>query len=199
MVSTGRPGHGLVGYGISMYKPLCAYACRDVLSSSMLNCSEPMDMSMGMGMEMGSETSPDCYATDEAFLETLAYCMSTHCQDVGVWDLESYWNMNAAGRLQKQPVPKATYQQTVADMSAEPTDTLVVGEDLNRTMIISDEDYEGSYNAQKVFEEMEDSHSRYGCVSAQPLSFANSQLKTLSCVALSYLSVEARYRSPSRF
>lgn len=168
MVSTGRPGHGLIGYGISMYKPLCAYTCRDVLSTSMLNCSEHMDMSEGMDMEMdmGSATSPECYATDDAFLETLAYCMSTHCQNVPVWDLEKYWNMNIAGTQPKQPVPKATYQQTLANMTTEPTDTLVVGEDLNKTMIVSEEGYQSSYNAQSVFEEMEDHHETYGCVLA---------------------------------
>ncbi|MCJ1265028.1 hypothetical protein MMC22_004903 [Lobaria immixta] len=178
--STGRPGHGLIGYGISMYHPLCAFACRDVLSSSILNCSEPMDMSemgMDMGMDMGSDTSPECYATDSIFLETLAYCMSTHCQDVAVWALEKYWNMNVAGNQLHQPIPKATYQQTLANMTTEPTDTLVMGESLNKTMIVPYEDYEASYNAQGVFEEMEENHEKYGIVllvtgSAIPIAFS---------------------------
>ena len=91
--------------------------------------------------------------------------MSKHCQGVAVWNLEKYWNMNVAGMLQNQPVPKATYQQTVAKMIMEPSDTLVVGEELNRTMIVSDEDYQGSYNAHDAFEEMEGHHETYGCVS----------------------------------
>ncbi|KAL8733938.1 MAG: hypothetical protein Q9181_003389 [Wetmoreana brouardii] len=175
MVSTGRPGHGLVGYGISMYNPQCAYACRDVLSTSMLNCSEPMDMSGGMGMMdmgMGAETSPECYATDDAFLSTLAYCMATHCQKVAVWKLERYWNRNVAGTQPNQPIPKATYQQTVANITTKPTDTLVAGEDLNKTMIVSDEDHQASYNAQSVFEEMERNHETYGCVSTWSLKVA---------------------------
>lgn len=125
-------------------------------------------MSGDMGMEMGmdSETSPECYATDDAFLETLAYCMSIRCNDVPAWNLEKYWNMNVAGRLRQQPDPKATYQQTLASLTKKPTDTLVATEDLNRTMLVSDDDYEGSYNAQDVFEKMEDRHSTYGYVSA---------------------------------
>ncbi|KAL8912566.1 MAG: hypothetical protein Q9171_002430 [Xanthocarpia ochracea] len=134
----------------------------------MLNCSEQMHMHghmvMKREMDMGIETSPECYASDHAFLHTLAYCMSTHCQDVAVWDLEEYWNMNVAGRHSNQPVPKATYQETLADVITKPNDTLVVGEELNHTMIISDEDYRGSYNAQRMFEKMEGSNERYGIV-----------------------------------
>ena len=82
MVSTGRDGHGLIGYGISMFEPLCAFACRDILSTNMLNYTETEDMSFGLSMEMASETSLECHATDDAFLETLACCMSTLCQDM---------------------------------------------------------------------------------------------------------------------
>ncbi|KAL8812217.1 MAG: hypothetical protein Q9223_001540 [Gallowayella weberi] len=168
MVSSGRDGHGLIGYGISMYNPLCAYSCRAVLSSSTLNCSEHAHMHEGMvmrRMDMGSEvvTSPDCYAADDAFLDTLAYCISTHCDDVPVWDLEKYWSMNVAGTQPGQPLPKATYQQTLAGIATNPTDTLVAGKDLTHAMIISDEDYQENYNAQAIFEIMEDTHERYGC------------------------------------
>lgn len=48
--------HGVVGYGISMYKPVCCYACHDSLSSLYLNCTTFMAMdeqdSHGMGMDM---------------------------------------------------------------------------------------------------------------------------------------------------
>ena len=168
-VSTGRDGHGLIGYGISMYNPLCAYTCRDILSTSKLECSEETDMThMHGGMlrkratHMAIETPPECYASDNNFLRTLAYCMSTHCQGVAVWDLEKYWTLNVAGKQPDQPVPKATYQQTLARVPAAPIDTLVIGEDLNRTMLVSAEDYQASYNAQDVFERMEINHERYG-------------------------------------
>ncbi|KAI4268974.1 MAG: hypothetical protein L6R35_006714 [Caloplaca aegaea] len=165
-VTTGRDGHGLIGYGISMYKPLCAYVCRDLLSTSMLNCSETMDMSGGMSMHMhgAGETSPDCYATDDAFLGTLAYCMSTHCQGTAIYELERYWSLNVAGRQPEQPLPKASYQETLAGITLEPMETLVVGEELNQTMLVSEEDYEMSHNAQAIFEKMEVNHETYGIV-----------------------------------
>ena len=196
MVSTGRPGHGLIGYGISMYNPLCAFSCRDVLSSSMLNCSESVSMS-SMGIDMGSDTSPDCYATDDAFLESLAYCLSTHCQDVSVWVLEKYWVMNVAGTSINQPMPKATYQQTIANMTTKPTDTLVIGEDLNKTMIVSYEDYEKSYNAQSAFERMEIKHETYGYVMPRFPRLASRADWSLPCVASCCLSVDPLYQLPS--
>ena len=119
-------------------------------------------MAGGMGMDMGGATSPECYATDHAFLETLAYCMSVHCQDVAVWDLEKYWNLNAAGTQSNQPTPKATYQQTLANMTRKPTDMVVTGGELSETTIVSADDYKASYNAQDVFEKMEDNHETYG-------------------------------------
>ena len=160
MTSVGHPGHGLIGYGISMYNPLCAFTCRDVLSSSKLNCSEHMHGS-GTEIDMDSATSPECYATDDTFLETLAYCMSTRCPDVAIWDLERYWSMNVAGTQLRQPLPKASYQRTLADISTEPTATLVVGEELNETMIVSHQDYEASYNAHGVFEKVEVNHETW--------------------------------------
>ncbi|CAL8577141.1 hypothetical protein XPA_002986 [Xanthoria parietina] len=167
-VTTGRDGHGLIGYGISMYNPLCAYTCRDVLSTSMLACSEHTDMHMPMlkkrEMHMDIETSPECYASDDSFLRTLAYCMSTHCSDVAMWSLEKYWNLNVAGRQPSQPIPKTTYQQTLANIATEPSDQLVLGEDLNHTMLVSDDDYQASYNAQAMFEKMEDNHEKYAIV-----------------------------------
>ncbi|KAL8659665.1 MAG: hypothetical protein Q9202_007018 [Teloschistes flavicans] len=177
MVSTGRDAHGLIGYGISMYDPLCAFTCRDTLSTSILTCSEHVDMSMGMDMDMGSETSPDCFATNDAFLQTLAYCIFTHCQGLPVWRLEEYWTMNVAGTSAHQPLPKATYQQTLANITTRPAATLAVGEDLDNVMIVAGEDYEASYNAHGIFEKMERHHETYGIIlivtgSAIPVLFS---------------------------
>ncbi|QDS72601.1 hypothetical protein FKW77_001484 [Venturia effusa] len=163
-VSTGRAGHGLIGFGIEMYNPGCAYACRAVLSTSPLNCSAHHSMSMpGMDMHMGAETEPECYATDDAFLQSLAYCISTRCQDTPAWELERYWKMNVAGRAQVQPDPKETYQQAL-EKAGTPTETLVSGDPLNQTSRISDDDYISNYNALVIFEEMETLHEKYGIV-----------------------------------
>lgn len=94
MVSSGRAGHGLIGYGINMYSPNCCSSCRDVLSGSQLNCSDVMDMEGMAGMDMtGSDftTSAECYATDDAFLQSMAICISQRCPtDPSVVDLKDW-------------------------------------------------------------------------------------------------------------
>jgi len=168
-MSAGRKGHGLIGYGINMYKPNCAFSCRAVVSGSSLNCSTMMEME-GMGgmdhSDMMMETSPECYATDHAFLQTMAYCIYTKCSGAGLqeWELEKYWKDNIPGTAEIQPIPKWTYQQARGNIVSPPTETLVSGDPLNRTMLVSDDDWLPNFNAQDVFEEAEGRHSKYRCV-----------------------------------
>ncbi|EXJ56262.1 uncharacterized protein A1O5_12718 [Cladophialophora psammophila CBS 110553] len=174
MVSSGRDGHGLIGYGIQMYFPVCATACRDVLSGSQLNCSEVMEMDDVGGMDMGGGdymTSPDCYATDDAFLQSVAWCIRQRCyvdpkrpDDLPVWQVERWWLDYIPGRLKVQPEPKETYQQALAKVTTPPTEILVAGEPLNQTMLVSDGDYWPDRNADSIFEVAEVTHERYALV-----------------------------------
>lgn len=170
METEGRYGDGLIGYGITMYKPNCAVSCRAVISSSALNCStqsmEGMDgMSMAEMSGMTISTSATCYATDDIFLRTLAYCMSTHCsgtEKVPAWELEQWWLLNIADRIQNPPIPKWTYQQALDKVTTTPNVTLVSGDPLNQTSLVAETDYTSNFNAQGMFEEMEITHERYG-------------------------------------
>ncbi|KAH6718239.1 ferric reductase like transmembrane component-domain-containing protein [Leptodontidium sp. MPI-SDFR-AT-0119] len=89
--------HGMIGMGINMYKPVCAYACHDSLASLWLNCttfSTPsddmagMDMKLLKRMDMGEEaeatTSMECVASNMPWLQTLAYCLKDRCGIDGV-------------------------------------------------------------------------------------------------------------------
>ena len=163
-VSGARAGHGLIGYGIEMYQPNCAYACRAVLASSTLDCSSPaMEMPGMSGMSAGASTDPECYATDDSFLQTLAWCVSSRCKDdVPLYTLERYWLLNVAGTQKIQPNPKYSYQHALAVIAQPPKDILVAGDPLNTTLLVSDMDYIATFNAQQNFEEQEDLHERYG-------------------------------------
>ena len=139
-----------------------------------------MDMS-DPDSDVQSVTPPECYATNDAFLETYAYCVSTYCPGVAVWELERFWSMNVVDFLVDHPVAKASYQQTLANMTGkEPTDTLVLGQDLNKTMIISREDYIASYNGFYVSQKVEINHETYGYVSAWLLNCVNGANRPLS-------------------
>lgn len=159
-----RNGHGLIGYGIDMYKPNCAFSCRSALSSCTLNCSTVMEMD-GMDMDMGDmmyETSADCYATDDAFLQSMAYCISSKCKDLATWQLEKYWKDNIAGTSAVQPDPKWTYQESLNKVTSPPNETVAYGGELNKTMLASEEDWVESWNAQGNFESAEGKHEKYG-------------------------------------
>ena len=169
MVSSGRDGHGLIGYGINMYFPACCTTCRNVLSFSELKCSEATGTEGMAGMGLSDfDTSLDCYATDDAFLQSLALCISQRCPDdpsignLKDWEIEHWWQQNLVGNLAIQPDPKETYGEALAKISTITTETLVLGDPLNRTMMVSDQDYQPNWNADTAFEHVEILHVRYG-------------------------------------
>lgn len=162
--SSGRPGYGLIGYGISMYKPPCAYACKDSISNP-LNCDEHADHHMRVvrrmsGMDM-EKPSPECHASNEPYLQTLAYCMSTHCEDVEVWKLERFWKMNVAGRALHQPSPKMTYQEALESIDEAPSKVTPAEEMLHGVSLVDEETYLSSFNGDHTFEIHEGRTNRY--------------------------------------
>lgn len=111
----------------------------------------------------GAETDPACFASDDTFLETLAWCVSVHCKDeVPVYTLEEYWLQNVAGTQSVQPSPKYSYLQALNRISHPPMDAIDSGNPLNKTSTVSDKDYLASFNAQAIFQKMEITHERYG-------------------------------------
>lgn len=175
-MATGRAGHGLIGYGISMYKPPCAHACRATITNP-LNCTvssdpyanEGMDMDMHMdGMQMGDgwmvEDAPsaECYATNDAFLQTLALCMHAHCTTESIATLERYWEMNVAGSNADQPLPKETYQEALGAVNGTPSVISNSSSVLQSAGYIPETLYALQYRTLTVFEEIETSHIRYG-------------------------------------
>jgi hypothetical protein len=119
-----------------------------------------MDMDMS---SMAMDTpSPSCYANSDPFLQTLAYCMYTHCAGIPVSALENYWDLNVAGRLQHQPSPKDSYQEALGSLAKPPTTTLNASAVLDSPSLVDEETYLGNYNTLSTFEAVETSHERYG-------------------------------------
>ena len=156
-----RREHGFVGYGIIPFEPICAFACRDSIASATLNCSMTMKMDDMSGMEMAM-TDPECYATDNAFLQTLAWCMVTRCKDVLAWKLEKFWKENVAGTYAVQPDPKMSWREALDKIDGTPT--IVYGEtgSLNKTSVVSEDLWFTAYSTDKVFREQESMQEKYG-------------------------------------
>lgn len=146
--------------GIDELQPLCPSACRGVLSGAQLNCSTTMMMSGGPMVE----TSGSCYAADTEFLASMAWCIKRHCPNLKLWEIEEWWYHNIPGKQIDQPDPKWTYQETLEKMPTAPDLELAQGSPMNKTVIVSDHDYELQAQAMLAFGEVEVNHSKYGYV-----------------------------------
>ncbi|KAF1849358.1 uncharacterized protein K460DRAFT_428911 [Cucurbitaria berberidis CBS 394.84] len=154
-----------VGYGIPMYQPNCAFACRDQFSSAHLECTS-MNHNGG-GHHGSSATTPECYAQDTNWLTTLAYCINQTCTDIPKFKLEAYWaervTKNSRGNNLE---PKWTYQETLFHMEGRllPIRTLGKDEALNFTALYDPEAWESARGSLQAFELAETNHTKYGII-----------------------------------
>lgn len=165
MVSSGRQGYGLIGFGIEMYVPPCAYACKGSIGNP-LHCDDAMSGDHGGMVKrmsgMGGESpSPHCYATNTPFLQSVAYCISKRCQQVDVWELERWWKRNIAGRKTVQPIPKWTYQETLETLSSPPTSVVPSEDMLHTPTLVDDETYQAAFIGNNRFQINEKVHNTY--------------------------------------
>ncbi|TID13493.1 ferric reductase-like protein transmembrane component 4 [Venturia nashicola] len=126
---------GLIGYGSDRYPKApfkCPYICQQTIVKSALTCTTlngPI-----------ATTSPACYASNDAFLETLAYCMKSRCADLQLWQGEKFWKEFATGS--PTVAPKYSYGETLERLSiTRPNATLAMGKPLDIPSKIGDHDY----------------------------------------------------------
>lgn len=170
-MTTGRPGHGLIGYGINMYNPICASACSRAIPLY-LYCSDG-DLSSGSSMAATADTattnltatqspSVECLASNTPYLQTVAYCMYTHCDgSTTPAQRELWWYSNVVGTLKDQPPPSMTYQGSLASLASVPNQTITVDTPLISPGLLSDSDYIANANVMANFQWVEGLHSRY--------------------------------------
>jgi predicted ferric reductase len=159
--SSGRPGHGLIGYGITMYKPGCAHACRSSLPRAAVPCD------VHLHGHHSSSVSTDCLARSEAYLLSAAWCLHTRCagEGVAVSALEEFWETELVGRELEQPSPMWTYQQALRRARDDmPTEPLGKGEVFNRTALAADDVYISNWNGNTGFENVETLHQTFSIV-----------------------------------
>jgi hypothetical protein len=148
-----------IGLGSRYGHPLCCFASRSVISSAMLSCT-PMEMSQPH-VHGQSLTPIDCFANDDAFLTTLAYCISQRCNDdkLPTWEREKYWASSATG---SPAVPaKWDYSTAFQHIVIPPNFTLVVGNVLNQTSLVSQSSYAVQYRAAQVLDSISARGNKY--------------------------------------
>ncbi|RGP78968.1 ferric-chelate reductase [Fusarium longipes] len=164
-VTTGRERYGVIGFGITMYDPPCAYACIDTVKSWNLKCDGDHGMDHSMGSMHMAAATPECKATNDPFLTTLAWCFHTHCADTKNSTLERIWELDIVGRKKVQPSPKYSYQVALALASESiPTQVVDSEEVLDRTSLVDEAVWLSNYNADYIFEKMEAVTEKYGII-----------------------------------
>lgn len=125
---------GLTGIDSFPYHPFCAQACYGSLASYRLDCSEihgdPNDHDAHV------MTSPECRADHLDFLRSLAWCISTKCEeydDLKVSEIEDFWERTATSDPSVLPV--WTYSVALANITEAPTVVLGHGGTINTTVV----------------------------------------------------------------
>lgn len=165
-----RSSAGLVGYGITMWKPSCAYACRNLLALSPLECSEHQESEHERlvvrhgGHDETFSTSPDCFNHDRAFLLTLAWCLHEHCEEshgTALWQLERFWETDAVPEAHH--TPNYTYTEALAQVGDKaPEVQLHQGHALKEPSAVLEENYASFQTYLQDFGRVESQHSHYG-------------------------------------
>ncbi|GAB1315397.1 hypothetical protein MFIFM68171_05607 [Madurella fahalii] len=144
--------------------PACAYACTRSLANLRLEYSVD-DYSDHGGQSHGPPiyTSPECRANDNAYLTSLAWCLSTKCAEyeVATSRLEAIWEHEATGDAS---VPaKWSYTEELLNVADPPTRQLVTGDTFNTTSI-APEYWETVYNTAIVMAHESTMQSTYGLI-----------------------------------
>ena len=83
-------------------------------------------------------TSPQCFASDSAYLTTLAWCINTKCapDHIPAWKLELFWAQQSTS--DPTVAPKWTYAQALESVTQPPTRVLASSDVLNYTALAND-------------------------------------------------------------
>jgi hypothetical protein len=140
--------YGLTGFPANSYDPICATACLRSFSMLTLNCSSE-GVTVGM---VTFQTSTECYATNTAYLTSVAWCAHTKCMDFkpSASLLEYWWDMQITGQKSAGVVTvpaKWTYAEALAQVETPPTIQLQLADTtLNTTSLTSPNVYKPQYN-----------------------------------------------------
>ena len=110
----------------------------------------------------GDKPSPECYASNKPYLQTLALCMDQRCpEEVPTSAREEFFEMSIGGRLKQPPVPVYSYMEALSSIEHTPTNSTPSDEMLMQVSLVEDEDYISNFNGNHGFELAESTHSLY--------------------------------------
>jgi hypothetical protein len=100
---------------------------------------------------------PACYASDDAFLGSLAWCIHSRCNNLSLWQGEQWWATAATGD------PDVPPQYSFADAlpQSEPNATVTKNSPLNVVSKVQDADYQHAWNTYAESDRVEIAGSTY--------------------------------------
>lgn len=102
-------------------------------------------------------TTPLCYASDPAYLGSLAWCINSRCGDLALWQEEEWWATMATGN----PTMRTTWSFQDALPGNEPNATMVRNKPLEVVSKVTNRYYQKSWNAYAESERVEKEGSEY--------------------------------------
>jgi hypothetical protein len=131
-----------------VYIPLCAHACRTTIIKSRLECSDE------------DTTTPQCYASDSPYLETLAFCISKHCSKQSSSTIDTFWSKYVIGWELATPQPMLTYEEALS-LAGQPTSILSDGQTLENASLVAESDYVLEYASLADWTLAEQCHTKF--------------------------------------
>ncbi|KAI1799314.1 ferric reductase like transmembrane component-domain-containing protein [Daldinia bambusicola] len=161
--------HGLIGYGIEIYNPVCAYACQYAFGYNPLVCADAGSFDGGsedgtVPQNMSATPSPTCLAESEPFLTSVAWCIHEKCDGELLWEIEKWWRSYVLGDMQLDPPPSLSYGAALALVSSRPNITCSSGQALNQTCLVDETLYHSLSVSLDVNQDVEIQHQRFGLV-----------------------------------
>ncbi|KAF2434880.1 hypothetical protein EJ08DRAFT_685771 [Tothia fuscella] len=137
----------IFGLRKQIYIPRCAHACKAAIADSPLECTKKI-------------TSPQCFAINEPYLQTLAFCIASHCNNETDAARDRFWNQYLVGWKSTTPRPIYGYQNAL-EKAGVPLLIMKDGQRLEQVSRVSDEDYHRAYSSLADWNESEMYHTRF--------------------------------------
>lgn len=171
-------GKGFIGYGIKLYEPACGFSCAYQVSAP-LNCSlsdlpppapdspeEDPSFPSGKGWKVTATPSPKCQANNLFFLQSVAYCLDSHCRsNLSSAELESFWGTQVPPSYEDPTIhAKITFAQALELIHGIPTKFINATELLNFTGKVPEETFATYYHTMSKFASNEVTHEKYSLI-----------------------------------
>ncbi|KAL9949723.1 hypothetical protein ACHAQF_001653 [Verticillium nonalfalfae] len=154
-----------------MYDPPCAFACRNAIAPHRLNCStvepKPRERRHG-GHESKFRTTPACFATDESYLESLAWCIQARCDELETWAIDKFWASDVIWNqaAEHRETPRLGFHDALSQARKAPSEEMEEHEVLTGAKLVPDKDWDRTFAMVRTFARVETSNSKYGIIVA---------------------------------